>query len=62
MNVEEPDEETTRMVERVVGMRVGTKHINMWILQLVMKTNEMIKLAWLMKLEGVKNEVEKERS
>ena len=37
MNVEELDEETTRMVERMVVLRVATKHINIWIRQLEMK-------------------------
>ena len=30
MNVEVLDEETTGMVERVVVLRVSTKHINLW--------------------------------
>ena len=37
MNLEDPDEETARMVERTVVLRVATKHINLWIRQLEMK-------------------------
>lgn len=62
MNVEELDEETTKMVGRMVVLRVATKHINLWIRQLEMKRREIIELAVLMKLEDVKKEVEKEKS
>ena len=31
LNVEDLDEEKTRMVERMVVLRVATKHINIWI-------------------------------
>ena len=62
MNVEALDEETTRMVERVVVLRVTTKHINLWIRQLEMKRNEIGELAGLMKLGEVKKEIEKEKS
>ena len=37
MNVELLDEETTRMVERIVLLRLSTKHINLWTRQLEMK-------------------------
>ena len=50
------------MVERVVIVRLSTKHINIWIRQLEMKRGEILELAGLMGLEGVKAEVEKENS
>ena len=37
LNVEMLDEETTRMVERIVAVRLSTKHINLWTRQLEMK-------------------------
>ena len=62
LNVEDLDEETTRMVERMVVLMVATKHINLWIRQLEMKRQEMIELAGLMELEEVKSEIQKEKS
>ena len=62
MNVEELDEETTRMTERMVVIRVATKHINIWIRQLEMKRKEMCELAGLMMLEETKKEILKEKS
>ena len=62
MNVEELDEETTKMVGRMVVLRVATKHINLWIRQLEMKRKEIGELAGLIGLEWVKNEVESEKS
>ena len=62
MNVEWIVEETTRMVERVVILRVATKHINIWTRQLEMKRREMCELAGLMKLDQVRKEIERERS
>ena len=50
MKVEVLDEETTRMAERVVVLRVSTKHINNWMRQFVMKRRENIELAVLMGL------------
>ena len=38
MNVEDLDEETSRDIEKIVILRVSTKHINLWIRQLEMKT------------------------
>ena len=61
INVEVLDAETTRMVERVVVMRVSTKHINLWMRLLVMKRREIIELAGLMGLEMVKKESEEEK-
>ena len=62
MNLEDPDEETARMVERTMVLRVATKHINLWISQLEMKKNEIRELAELFGLDGVKKEIEKEKS
>ena len=62
MRVENLDEETTRMVERMVILRLSTKHVNLWIRQLEMKRSEICELAGLMKLEKIKEEIQKERS
>ena len=62
LNVEDLDEETSRMIKRIVVLRVATKHINLWTRQLEMKRKEMSELAGLMKLEDVKKEVENEKS
>ena len=56
------DEDAIRMVERVVIVRLSTKHINIWMRQIEMKRSEILELAELMGLEGVKSEVEKEKS
>ena len=40
MNLDCLDEETTRMIERLVVVRISTKHINLWMRQLKMKRNE----------------------
>ena len=45
MNVEALDDETIRMVERVVVLRVSTKHINLWMRQLEMKRGKSA--SWL---------------
>ena len=44
-NVEELDVETIVMTDRMVVIRVATKHINIWIRQLDMKKKEIIELA-----------------
>ena len=62
IRVESLNEETTRMVERMVVLRLSTKHINMWMRQLELKRKEMSELAGWMKLEEVKEEIQKERS
>ena len=48
LNVEDLGEETTRMVDRIVVLMISTVHINLWISQLVMKSQEMTELAGLM--------------
>ena len=53
LSVEELVEETTRVVERMVVLRVATKHINLWMRQLEMKRRDIIELAGLMGLEMV---------
>ena len=62
MNAIDLDEETTRMVERIVVLRVATKHINIWIRQLEIKRREMSELAGLLKFEEVKKDVGNEKS
>ena len=56
------DEETASMTERMVVLRIAVKHINLWIRQLEMKRKEISELAALMKIEVIKNEIEKEQS
>ena len=56
------DEEATRMIERMVIIRLSTKHINLWIRQLDMKRKEIAELAELIGFEGIQKEVETERS
>ena len=59
LKVEALDDETIRMTERMVVLRVATKHINLWMRKLEMKRKEISELAGLMKLEEVKKEVER---
>ena len=40
----EVDHETTRMAERMVILRISTKHINLWMRQLEMKRKVI--LSW----------------
>ena len=62
MKVEALDEETIRMVGRIVVLRISTKHINLWMRQLEMKRHEMIELAGLMELEEIKKEIGEEKN
>ena len=62
MNMKILDQETARMVKRLVIMRISTKHINLWMRQLDMKRVEICKLAELMGCEDVKEEIQKEKS
>ena len=62
MNCETLDEETTRAVERMMVIRISTKHINLWMRQLEMKKKEVGELAGLLKLEEVRKEIEKEKN
>ena len=50
------------MTERLVVMRVSTKHINLWMRQLEMKRKEICQLVMLVSLEEVKKKVEKEKN
>ena len=59
---EDLDDETIEMAERLVVLRISTKHINLWIRQLEMKRNEMSQLAALMELDEIKKEREREKS
>ena len=45
MNVDVLDEETIRMTERLVVIRISTKHINLWMRQLEVRRKEMIELG-----------------
>ena len=45
MNVFVLEEETTRIVERTVLLRLSTKHINLWVRQLEMKRKEICELG-----------------
>ena len=56
------DIETIRMAERMVVLRVSTKHINLWIRQLNMKKNDVCELAGLIGLEEIKKEICEEKS
>ena len=60
-NHEVVDDETMEMVERVVIVRLSTKHINLWTRQLEMKRKEMSELAGLMGLVGIKKEIQEEK-
>ena len=62
MSGEIPDEETTRMVERIIVLRLSTKHINLWTRQLEMKRREIGELAGLVGFDEVKMEVANEKS
>ena len=62
MNVFVLEEETIRIVEKMVMLRLSTKHINLWVRQLDMKRKEICELAEVMGFEEVKKEIEKENS
>ena len=55
---EDLDQETIKMVERIIVLRIATKHINLWMRQLEMKRKTIIQLAELMRFDAVKKEVE----
>ena len=56
------EEETIRMVEKMVMLRLSTKHINLWVRQVEMKRKEICELAELMGFEEAKEEIEKEKT
>ena len=62
LKVESLDDETIGMIERVVVLRIATKHINLWILQLQIKRREISELAWLIKQEEIKKELIRKRT
>ena len=62
LHLEVLDEESSRMIERIVIIRISTKHINLWIRQFEMKRREMSELAWLMGFEEIQVEIEKEKA
>ena len=51
------EEETIRIAEETVLLRLSTKHINLWVRQLEMKRKEICELAGLMGFEEVKEEI-----
>ena len=50
------------MAEKMVLLRLSTKHINLLVCQLEMKRKEICELAELMRFEEVKEEIEKEKT
>ena len=44
MGIDEVDHETARIAQRMVILRISTKHINMWMRQLEMKRKVI--LSW----------------
>ena len=48
LNVDDLEEETSRMVERIVVLRVATKHINQGVFQLEMKGN--LRVGWVVEV------------
>lgn len=62
MGSEVGDHETTRMAERMVVLRISTKHINLWMRQLEMKRKEICELVGLIGLHEVKKEISEEKS
>ena len=62
MRVESIDEGTTKMILRLVVLRVSTKHINIWIRQLEIKRREICELAGMIAVEEIKKEIETERN
>ena len=54
MNVFVLEEETIRMVEKTVLLRLSTKHINLWVCQLELKRNAICELEEVMGFEEVK--------
>ena len=61
VNMDKLDEETTRMVQRVVVLRLSTKHVNLGIRQLEIKREEIKELVGLMKFEEVAKESAREK-
>ena len=62
MDVSVLEEETIRMVEKTVLLRLSTNHINLSVRQLEMKRKEICELAEVMGFEEVKEEIEKEKT
>ena len=60
MRVDVLDKETTMTVERMLVLRLSTKHINLWTRQLETKRNEIRQLAELLRVDELKKEIEKE--
>ena len=62
LHTEVLDEETSRMIERIVIIRISTKHINLWIRQIETKRREMSELAGLMGFEEIQVENVREKA
>ena len=62
MKVDVLDKETTLTVERMVVLRLSTKHINLWTHQLETKRNEIRELAEQLMVDVIKKENGKESS
>ena len=59
MKVDVLNKETTMTVERMVVLRLSTKHINLWTRQLETKRNEIRELTELLKVYEIKEEIKK---
>ena len=62
LNEDVLDQDTIRDVERVVILKISTKHVNLWIRQLEMKRKENGELAGLMGFDEVKKEIGAEKN
>ena len=57
------DQETIKTVERIIVLRIATKHINLWMRKVKMKRKAIIQLGeGLMRFDAVKKEIEGERN
>ena len=56
------DDETTKMVQMLIILRLSTKHINLWARQLEMKRREKCELGGLLKFEAIVIEIEEENN
>ena len=57
MNLDVLDDETTKMVQILVILKLSTKNINLWARQLEMKRKEKRELDGLMKFESIMREI-----
>ena len=59
MRVDVLNKETTMKVERMVVLRLSTKHINLWTRKLETKRNEIRELPEALRVDEIKKEIEK---